>query len=174
MARRATAAHFRLDPTRIHGAGLHVTPPPRDGVREHDVVQLAVGVSLERLEPAIRPADVFEAVVATGVQARGEVEQAFGLVHQTGQDVGAERVDGKGRLQAICSLVVLVLGAEASVVDDGVEGPGFVGFGREILGAFDGEEVAYYYAFGFGDYFFRLLGAVCVAGVEVDIVALVC
>lgn len=57
-------------------------------------------------------------------------------------------------------------------MDYGVEGPGFVGFGRKFLAVCDGGEVADYDAGSFGDGSLGLGGADAVAGVQEDGVAL--
>jgi hypothetical protein len=171
-ARRALASQLRLDPARVQRRALHLRPALRHSIRKHDVVHLSIIVRLRRLELLpLRPRHILQTLIATHVQPGANIKQPLRPLHQSSENERRERVDGENRSHAVRGFGPVGGESQACIVDDRVEGPGLVGFGREGFAAGHGREVADYDAGSLGDGGQGLRGAGAVAGVQEDGVA---
>ena len=167
------AAHFCRHPAGFKGVGEDIRPEAGEGEGQQYIVELCVRVGTTAVPGTVLPGEVGQSLFAFSVQLGADIDQATGFGHEGGKGIRCQGVDLQDLGQAIGGeLTGLLLVSDRGIVDHGVEGAESVGCFSKCTGLVKAREVASEYGGNAGQLLLGMLGALGVAGVCHDGVAL--
>src|SRR5215469_3267229 len=139
---RRGAAHLGRDPARIDGVAEYVRPSTREGERERDDVELALGVRLRGVPGPRGPVDVPQGSGTAVMHPAAEVDEPIRAVDQRGEHVGRQGIHRESLRVPLGGRGAGWLEEDGGLVDDSVHPADLVHLIGELSGLRCAAEVA--------------------------------